>query len=145
MVCPYCAADIQNDSEGQYRCNSCNKIYRISLAGTVIKGARSLFWQIISWSGLGIFAAAILIHFAFSHTKFITVTKCFGLGSFGMFVAFSGSFIHAILAGEILLTKRPCYKEEGVAGWYVCLVFTGIAAVAFLLVAIQCYAGELFD
>ena len=64
---------------------------------------------------------------------------------FGMSLAFGGSFMHALCTGEIPLTKRPCRKEDGVPGYYVCLAVTGIAALMSLAVCIQSIREALLE
>ena len=100
------------------------------------KPVKSRLWLGAMYLGSAIvFATAPVVYFDLGgqHGKAIGPPAFF----LGVFLAFAGSFLHALCTGEIPLTKRPCRKQGGAAGYYVCLAVTGIAALLSLAVGIK--------
>jgi len=140
--CPYCGEEGAGLPEGQHRCAHCDSVFRVSLAGTVVKGSRNRVWIGCELVGaVVVFVSVPIVFFGPDGPR----AKTIGMACLcaGMFLAFFGSFVHALCTGEILMTKRPCYKKEGVLGYYVCLVVTGLGALVSLAVLIKFCTGEL--
>lgn len=143
--CPYCSKSVEA-IEGEYLCSRCSGTYHIDSSGNTNKVRRSKGWLIATNCAsvsLLLIAAVGFLSGSFSYSGGSLQTSATGwrvlfpllIGIFSL--TFFFGIIHALRTGELPLGKRSTYREDGVDGFYFCLVVAAIAAILSLLVAVK--------